>query len=79
MFLRLIFFELILFVFLYLFLKFFIDERYFGFSMKVLVAVAILAIGTQTAVLIFLSSAELLKLPDYICYNVSSFSNTVYK
>ena len=57
MFLRLIFFELILFVFLYLFLKFFIDKRYFGLSMKVLIAVAILAIGTQTAVLIFLSSA----------------------
>ncbi len=57
MFLRLIFFELILFVFLYLFLKFFIDERYFGFSMKVLIAVAILLIGTQTAGLIFLSRA----------------------
>ena len=57
MFLRLIFFELILFVFLYLFFKFFIAERYFGFSMKVLVAVAILLIGTQTAVLIFLSRA----------------------
>ena len=57
MFLRLIFFELILFVFLYLFFKFFIDERYFGFSMKVLIAVALLLIGTQTVVLIFLSSA----------------------
>ena len=57
MFLRLIFFELILFVFLYLFFKFFIDERYFGFSMKVLIAVAILLIGTQTAALIFLSRA----------------------
>ena len=57
MFLRLIFFELILFVFLYLFFKFFIDERYFGFSMKTLIAVAILLIGSQTAVLIFLSSA----------------------
>ena len=57
MFLRLIFFELILFVFLYLFFKFFIDERYFGFSMKVLIAVAILLIGTQTAVLIFVSGA----------------------
>ena len=57
MFLRLIFFELILFVFLYLFFKFFMDERYFGFSMKVLVAVAILLIGAQTAVLIFLSGA----------------------
>ena len=57
MFLRLIFFELILFIFLYLLFKFFLDKRYFGFSMKVLVAVAILAIGTQTAVLIFLSSA----------------------
>ena len=57
MFLRLIFFELILFVFLYLFFKFFIDERYFGFSMKVLIAVAMLLIGTQTAVLIFLSRA----------------------
>ncbi len=57
MFLRLIFFELVFFIFLYLFFKFFIDERYFRFSMKVLVAVAILAIGTQTAILIFLSSA----------------------
>ena len=57
MFLRLIFFELILFVFLYLFFKFFIDERYFGFSMKVLIAIAILLVGTQTAVLIFLSRA----------------------
>ena len=57
MFLRLIFFELILFVFLYLFFKFFIDERYFGFSMKVLIAVAIILIGTQTAVLTFLSGA----------------------
>ena len=57
MFLRLIFFELILFVFLYLFFKFFIDERYLGFSMKVLIAVAMLLIGTQTAVLIFLSRA----------------------
>ena len=56
MFLRLIFFELILIVFLYLFFKFFIDERYFGFSMKVLIAVALLLIGTQTAVLIFLST-----------------------
>ena len=57
MFLRLIFFELVLFIFLYLFFKFFIDKRYFGFSMKVLIAVALLLIGTQTAVLIFLSSA----------------------
>ena len=57
MFLRLIFFELILFVFLYLFLKFVIDKRYFGFSVKVLIAVAILLTGTQTAVLIFLSRA----------------------
>ena len=57
MFLRLIFFELILFIFLYLFFKFFIDERYFGFSMKVLIAVAILLIGAQTAILIFLSGA----------------------
>ena len=57
MFLRLIFFELILFVFLYLFLKFFIDDRYFRLSMKVLIAVAILLIGTQTTVLIYLSRA----------------------
>ena len=57
MFLRLIFFELILFVFLYLFFKFFIDERYFGFSMKVLITVAILLVGTQTAILIYLSWA----------------------
>ena len=57
MFLRLIFFELILFVFLYLFFKFFIDKRYFGVSIKVLIAVAILLMGSQTAVLVFLSSA----------------------
>ena len=57
MFLRLIFFELILFVFLYLFFKFFIDKQYFGFFTKVLIAVAILLIGTQTAALIFLSRA----------------------
>ena len=57
MFLRLIFFELVLFIFLYFFFKFFIDKRYFGFSMKVLIAVAILLMGSQTAVLIFLSSA----------------------
>ena len=55
MFLRLIFFELVLFIFLYLFFKFFIDERYFGFAMKVLIIVAILLIGAQTAILIFLS------------------------
>ena len=57
MFLRLIFFELVLFIFLYLFFKFFIDERYFGFSMKVLIAVAISLIAVQTAVLIFLSKS----------------------
>ena len=57
MFLRLIFFELILFLFLYLLFKFFLDERYFGFSMKVLIAFTTLLIGTQTAVLIFLSWA----------------------
>ena len=56
MFLRLIFFELILFVFLYLFFKFFIDERYFGFCMKVLIGITIFLIGAQTAILIFLSS-----------------------
>ena len=55
MFLRLIFFELILFIFLYLFFKFFIDARYFGFAMKILVAIAILLIASQTAILIFLS------------------------
>ena len=57
MFLRLIFFELIIFVLLYLIFKFFIDERYFGFSMKVLIAVAIFLIGTQTTILFFLSRA----------------------
>ena len=55
MFLRLIFFELILFIFLYLFFKFFIDKRYIGFAMKVLISVAILLIGVQTAILVFLS------------------------
>ncbi len=55
MFLRLIFFELIIFIFCYIFFKFFIDERYFAFSMKVLIAAAILLIGAQTSILIFLS------------------------
>jgi len=55
MFLRLIFFELIIFIFCYIFFKFFIDERYFAFSLKVLIAVAIILIGAQTSILIFLS------------------------
>ena len=55
MFLRLIFFELILLIFLYLFFKLFIDARYFSFFMKFLVAVTILLISSQTAILIFLS------------------------
>ena len=55
MFLRLIFFELILFIFLYLFLKFFIDEGFFGFSTKVLIFVAIILISAQTAILFGLS------------------------
>ena len=55
MFLRLIFFELLLFIFLYLFFKLFIGERYFSFFMKILIAVTILLISSQTAILIFLS------------------------
>ena len=55
MFLRLIFFELILFILLYLFLKLFLDKRYFGPSVKVLLTVVMLLIAAQTAILFVLS------------------------
>ena len=56
MFFRLIFFELILFILLYVFLRLFIDKKYLGVSIKVLLAATILLIFTQTAILIVLSN-----------------------
>ena len=56
MFFRLIFFELILFILLYVFLRLFLDKKYLGISIKVLLAATILLILTQTAILIVLSS-----------------------
>ena len=56
MFFRLIFFELILFILLYVFLRLFIDKKYLGISIKVLLAATILLIFTQTAILIVLSN-----------------------
>ena len=56
MFFRLIFFELILFILLYVFLRLFVDEKYLGISIKVLLAATILLILTQTAILIVLSN-----------------------
>ena len=55
MFLRLILFQLILFLLIYLFLKFFIEERYFSAAMKVLTTVIILSLAVQTAALFFLT------------------------
>ena len=55
MFIRLIFFELILFVIMFLFLKFFIEKRYLGPLMKVFTTVTILLIIAQTATLLVLS------------------------
>ena len=56
MFFRLIFFELILFILLYVFLRLFVDKKYLGISVKVLLAATILLIFTQTAILIVLSN-----------------------
>ena len=56
MFFRLIFFELILFILLYIFLRLFVDKKYLGISIKVLLAATILLIFTQTAILIVLSN-----------------------
>jgi len=56
MFFRLIFFELILFILLYVFLRLFLDKKYLGISIKVLLAATILLIFTQTAILIVLSN-----------------------
>lgn len=56
MFFRLIFFELILFILLYVFLRLFVDKKYLGISIKVLLAATILLIFTQTAILIVLSN-----------------------
>ena len=56
MFFRLIFFELILFILLYVLLKLFVDKKYLGISIKVLLAATILLILTQTAILIVLSN-----------------------
>ena len=56
MFFRLIFFELILFILLYVLLRLFVDKKYLGISIKVLLAATILLIFTQTAILIVLSN-----------------------
>ena len=56
MFFRIIFFELILFILLYVFLRLFVDKKYLGISIKVLLAATILLIFTQTAILIVLSN-----------------------
>ena len=56
MFFRLIFFELILFILLYVLLKLFVDKKYLGISVKVLLAATTILIFTQTAILIVLSN-----------------------
>ena len=56
MFFRLIFFELILFILLYVFLRLFVDRKYLGISVKVLLATITILIFTQTAILIVLSN-----------------------
>ena len=56
MFFRLIFFELILFILLYVYLRLFVDKKYLGISIKVFLAATILLIFTQTAILIVLSN-----------------------
>ena len=56
MFFRLIFFELILFILLYVFLRLFLDKKYLGISIKVLLGATILLIFSQTAILIVLSN-----------------------
>ena len=56
MFFRVIFFELILFILLYVYLRLFVDKKYLGISIKVFLAATILLIFTQTAILIVLSN-----------------------
>ena len=56
MFFRLIFFELILFILLYVFLRLFIDKKYLGISVKVFLAATTILVLTQTVILIVLSS-----------------------
>ena len=56
MFFRLIFFELILFILLYVLLRVFVDKKYLDISVKVLLAATTILIFTQTAILIVLSS-----------------------
>ena len=56
MFFRLIFFELILFILLYVFLRLFVDKKYLGISVKVLLIATTILVSTQTVILIFLSS-----------------------
>ena len=56
MFVRLIFFELILFILLYVLLRVFVDKKYLGISIKVLLATTTILIFTQTAILIVLSN-----------------------
>ena len=56
MFFRLIFFELILFILLYVFLRLFIDKKYLGISVKVFLATTTILVLTQTVILIVLSS-----------------------
>ena len=56
MFFRLIFFELILFILLYVFLRLLVDRKYLGISVKVLLAATTILIFTQTAILIVLSN-----------------------
>jgi len=56
MFFRLIFFELILFILLYVFLRLFIDKKYLGISVKVFLVATTTLVLTQTVILIVLSS-----------------------
>ena len=56
MFFRLIFFELILFILLYVIIRLFLDKKYAGIFVKVLLAATTILIFTQTAILIVLSN-----------------------
>ena len=56
MFFRLIFFELILLIFLYVFLRLFVNRKYLSISVKVLFAATTILIFSQTAILIVLSN-----------------------
>ena len=56
MFFRLIFFELILFILLYVLLRLFIDKKYLGISVKVFLVATTTLVITQTVILIVLSS-----------------------